>query len=302
MTTLRDFVDGYRPRHIHTDAWPEIASAVRSALLKSAGTESTARRYASHLAAHVAWCRLEGIDTSSPEHLSLEAIERYIEVGMSGTKESTRATRRAILRRIARKAHPVLSLESSPSPIAYRRVRAPYTKSELAAYRRSAESQPTSGRRLSMLAVLGLGAGCGLDCGDMGWVRGVDVTHGELGLRVLVGGPRPRDVVCLAEYEDLVAQLADARGDALLIGGQRQGRHNVTSVALNGMIRDSSLPPLVVGRLRSTWLTTHLAANTPLRVIMTAAGLRTVRPLEDLIEYAPDFSEHETARLLRRDR
>jgi len=152
---------------------------------------------------------------------------------------------------------------------------------------------------MALLAVLGLGLGCGLACSDMGWVRGVDVTRGEIGVRVLVGGRRPRSVVCVAEYEDLVAQLAYLRGDDLLIGGQTLGRHNVTSVAVNGMIRDASLPPLVVGRLRSTWLTAHLAANTPLQVIMAAAGLKTVRPLEDLLEYAPGFSEDAATRLLR---
>ena len=46
-------------------------------------------------------------------------------------------------------------------------------------------------------------------------------------------------------------------------------------------------------------LTTHLAANTPLPVIMRAAGLKTVRPLEDLLDHAPAYSNAEIVRLLR---
>ena len=43
----------------------------------------------------------------------------------------------------------------------------------------------------------------------------------------------------------------------------------------------------MVSRLRSTWLASHLAANTPLPLIMRAAGLKGVRPLEDLLNFAP---------------
>ena len=201
-----------------------------------------------------------------------EVIERYIEIGMPGAKESTRATRRSILRRIARHAHPTLSVAPSPAPIAYRRVRVPYEAHEVASYFRLADAQPTDGRRNSLMAVLTLGLGCGLDCSDIGWVRGVDVRTTGDGVQVKVGGRRARQVVCLSRHEARVADLAAVAGEDLLIGGQIQGRHNVTSVALNGMIQDSSLPPLVVSRLRSTWLTTHLAANTPLPLIMSRRG------------------------------
>ena len=57
---------------------------------------------------------------------------------------------------------------------------------------------------------------------------------------------------------------------------------------------------MVVSRLRSTWLASHLAANTPLPLIMRAAGLKTVRPLEDLLNFAPVYPDAEAARLLRK--
>jgi hypothetical protein len=150
------------------------------------------------------------------------------------------------------------------------------------------------------LAVLALGLGCGLDCSDLGWVRGVDIRSTTTGVDVFVGGRRTRAVTCLSRYESQLTGLAFVAGDHLLIGGSMLGRHNVTSVTLGRLLLDTSLTPLVVSRLRSTWLVAHLIANTPLPLVMRAAGLKTVRPLEDLLEYAPAHSEAETARLLRK--
>ncbi len=114
-----------------------------------------------------------------------------------------------------------------------------------------------------------------------------------------VGGRRARQVVCLSRYEGRLTDLATAAGEDLLVGGSVLGRHNITSVTLGRLLLDKSIPPLVVGRLRSTWLTSHLVANTPLPLIMQAAGLKTVRPLEDLLEFAPGYSTAEASRLLR---
>ncbi len=53
------------------------------------------------------------------------------------------------------------------------------------------------------------------------------------------------------------------------------------------MVGGEDLPRLETARLRSTWLLTHLRARTPLPALMTAAGLTTVRPLEDLLHHCP---------------
>jgi hypothetical protein len=290
---------GYMPRHVDPGAWRLVSDAVMDAVGRAARTDATRHRYRSHAASFAVWSSQQG---ASPDIASIfrhELIERYIEVGMPGAGDSTRATRRSILRRIARHAHPLHSLAPGPAPIAYRRVRAPYAAHEVASYFRLAEAQPTAGRRNSLLAVLALGLGCGLDCSDLGWVRGTDVTSTAEGIEVYVGGRRARTVTCLSRYEAQLGDLPPAAGDDLLIGGSVLGRHNVTSVTLGRVLQDSSVGPLVVGRLRSTWLVAHLVANTPLPLIMHAAGLKTVRPLEDLLDFAPNYSDAEAARLLR---
>ncbi len=294
--------DEYQPCHVDPKTWQLVADAVMDAIGRASRADSTSHRYRSHAAAFAVWANREGAAPDIEGIFRENLIERYIEVGMPDAKDSTRATRRAILRRIARKAHPETSIEPTPGPIAYRRVRAPYCAHEVAAYFSNAEAQPTEGRRNSLLAVLNLALGCGLGCGDLGWVRGIDIVRTDDGVEVAVGGRRARKVVCLSRYEDRLATLAATSEGNLLIGGSTLGRHNVTSVTLGRLLQDTSIPPLVVSRLRSTWLTAHIAATTPLPLIMRAAGLKTVRPLEDLLEYAPAYADADAARLLRQAR
>ena len=298
MTTPSPDIE-YVPRHLDPITWHSVAVAVMDAVERASAADSTRRRYRSHAAAFAVWAKRQGAPPEIGGFFRTELIERYVEVGMPSAKDSTRATRRSILRRIARHADPVLSVSAAPTPIGYRRVRVPYESPEVVSYFRLAEAQPTPGRRDSLMAVLLLGLGCGLDCSDLGWVRGVDVRQTHDGVEVAVGGRRSRRVVCLSRYEGRLANLATAAGENLLIGGSVLGRHNITSVTLGRLLKDRSAPPLVVSRLRSTWLTSHLVANTPLPLIMQAAGLKTVRPLEDLLEFAPGHSTAEASRLLR---
>jgi len=298
---VRASLESYVPTHVDSAAWDAVACLVQEAVMASAGRESTARRYRSHAAAYAAWGHVNGCAADLATLFDVDRIERYIEVGMRSAADSTRATRRSILRRIARHASPTLNHLPAPAPLSYRRVRAPYSSDEIAGYLRSIRAQPTTGRRRSLSAVLRLGLGCGLDCRDLAWVRGSDVTRDQSGtVTVCVsGGSRPRTVVCLAGHEDNISQLAEGCGDRLMIGGKVLGRHNVTSDTLANLIVDSTLPRLVPSRLRSTWMLTHLQLGTPLPIFMRAAGLTTVRPLEDLLHHLPDADSEVAAARLR---
>ncbi len=190
-------VAAYHPQHVRREIWAEVARVVKCAVLHSTASESTARRYCSHAAAFGAWAWVEGIAGDGSELFRLDLIERYIEVGMPSAAESTRATRRSILRRIARHVSPDLKNLPAPTPLPYRRVRPPYSNDEVAGYFRLARSQPTEARHQSVAGVLLLGLGCGMDCRDLGWVRGSDVTMSDGVITVRVcGGSRPRTVVC----------------------------------------------------------------------------------------------------------
>lgn len=288
----------YRPAcALAAASWTTTADLTRLAVVRSTGSLANAKKYCGHVAAYLAWTHEQGIAMVAEQAFDLDTIERYIAVGMTGAKESTRGTRRAILRRVARQASPTLRVQPLPEPIRYRRVRPPYPAAEVAALLRLARAQPTPSRRQMLSGVLALGLGCGLDSRDLAWVRGIDVERRASGavLVTVSGGSRPRQVTALADYEDLLWQTAGHRGEKLVIGGFLRGRRNVTRGPFDNIVGGDDFPRLEPARLRSTWLVTHLRLRTPLPVLMTAAGLSTVRPLEDLLGYAGDEVDSQAA-------
>ena len=268
-------------------AWAGTGSAVREAVLRSTTSSSNASKYLSHLADFAAWAHGEGVPMTLTHLFDPDVIERYIAVGMPTAKDSTRATRRAVLRRVAQRCSPAAL--NPPLPISYRRLRPPYSADEVRGFLALAASQPTPSRRQTLEAIVHLGLGCGIASRDLGWVRGRDVTRlPDHAVSVSVsGGTRPRSVVALQRHEEALLQLAAAKGSGLLIGGRVRGRRNITRGPLDRVVGGEDLPRLETARLRSSWLLTHLRAQTPLPALMQAAGLTTVRPLEDLLDLCP---------------
>ncbi len=268
-------------------AWPYTHRVVAEAARVSTRSPRNAAKYLSHLSDFGAWAHEQGVPLTLKALSDAEVIERYIAVGMTGAKDSTRATRRAILRRIAR--HCASPPQDLPLPIAYRRIRPPYSPEEVQGLLALASAQPTPSRRRTLRAILHLGLGCGIASRDLAWVRGQDVEQQWDGsVRVTVsGGTRPRTVVALHTHETALRELTRFTSDGLLIGGSIRGRRNVTRGPLDRVVGGEDLPRLETARLRSTWLLTHLRARTPLPVLMLAAGLTTVRPLEDLLHHCP---------------
>lgn len=284
---MRDTEEAPAASAVPANIWVEIGACVGHAVRAATASEFNRLRYTGHLSAFAAWSFDRGWCPETGPLLDMDRIERYIAVGMPDATDSTRATRRSILRRMALKLSPDLRDVPDRDPIGYRRVPPPYASKEVRGFIRSVTAQPTPGRRRSLAAILYLGLGCGLDTRDLGWVRGTDVARDDNGVQVAVsGGHRPRTVTALATYEDRIHELADGDAGRLLIGGRPGPRKNVTSQPLARMLVDETLPKLVVGRLRSTWLLGHLDRRTPLPLLMKQAGLKTVRPLEDLLEYA----------------
>ena len=272
-------------------AWPYTHRVVAEAARVSTRSPNTAAKYLSHFSDFAAWAHAQGVPVVLVYLLDSDVIERYIAVGMPGARDSTRATRRAILRRIARRcASPQQDL---PLPIAYRRVRPPYSLEEVHRLLALASAQPTPSRRRTLRAILHLGLGCGIAARDLAWVRGQDIEQlpdGAVSVTVS-GGTRPRNVVALRAHEGALLELTRITSSGLLIGGSVRGRRNVTRGPLDRVIGGEDLPRLETARLRSTWLLAHLQARTPLPALMAAAGLTTVRPLEDLLHHCPVDAE-----------
>jgi integrase len=103
-------------------------------------------------------------------------------------------------------------------------------------------------------ALICLGAGAGVIASELRHVRGSDVVVRADGVLVLVAGRRARSVPVLARYQPPLLSAAAFAGETLIVGGREPGRRNLTDELCALLSADRSLPRLVSGRLRSTWL------------------------------------------------
>lgn len=276
----------YRPRAFTSDRLTAIQPVVAEVLSQShvSGPESI-RKHLTHLAMFYAWAEQQGLPLV-PATLTRGNLETYVSTGMADSSAKSRADRRSRLRAIADHLHP----DEAPAEatIARPAVKPPYTQPEMAAIRQAALQLPDDLHRSRLLLCVGLGAGAGLGSADFRALRRRHLDDGgHHGLLVTVPGARPRAVPIRETYEDLVrAGLAGLYADDLLLGGG-EDRKNLAARAVEDAQLLDDCPHIEQSRLRHTWLADLLAAAVPLRVILTAAGLRSARTLTDLTELLP---------------
>jgi hypothetical protein len=83
-----------------------LATIVAATVRAATASQCSRKRYTPHLAAFAAWSYERGWRPGSGPLLEIDRIERYVAVGMPDAADSTRATRRSILRRIALQLSP----------------------------------------------------------------------------------------------------------------------------------------------------------------------------------------------------
>jgi integrase len=231
-----------------------------------------------------------------PQALLCEAvIERFIACATQGFSSATRRTLRTNLRALARAldAHP----QPLPVPLPRERAKAPYSPAEIDGYLRLAAAQSTEARRMRATALICLGAGAGIVSGELRRLRGCDVVARSGGLVVVLSGEKARTVPVLCRFQESLAETAAFAGQRLICGGRHAGRRNLTDALLAALCADPSLPRLVAGRLRSTWLH-EAAALIGLGVFMAAAGVSCSQRLGDIAASLPALGEQEMVTLL----
>ena len=225
-----------------------------------------------------------------------DTIECFVVEGLA--KNSSRATYRADLRRVA----PLLTTKAPWEPRATllprRQVAAPYSGAELQLLCSDATRQRTPGRRRAARALIALGAGAGLDGRWVTRIRARDVVAEGARTLVRVGPPSARTLPVLAELEDDVAELAATAGQEFLVGGYSLSR-NRASALLARLEVPYGHPRLSLSRLRSTWLCWHLGAGTRLPELVAAAGLQGTAMLSDLLPFVAPVPEDEAQLILR---
>lgn len=105
-----------------------------------------------------------------------------------------------------------------------------------------------------------------------------------------MGGPRARVVPVTAAYAPELMGAARAAGGGFVCGGLSPARKNVTTPLVSRLCRGSDLGRLDVGRLRSTWLATHLV-DLGLAALFQAAGVVCSQRLGDLARQLPRADE-----------
>jgi len=240
-----------------------------------------ARRTERQLRRLANWATGEGLPLDREIILDPDTVERFIEVGLAGDR--SRATYRAVLRRVGPRLTTRAPWEPRPAAVARRQVAPPYTTDEVAVLRSDALDQPTPVRRRAARAFLALGLGAGLDGRWASRVSAPDVSRSASGVDVRVGEPRPRRVVVLADWDDELVELAATAGDEFLVGGYSTSARRTGHLTAE-LVVPTGHPRLAPARLRSTWLVTHLQAGTRLPELCRASGLSGVTVLSDLLD------------------
>jgi integrase len=215
--------------------------------------------------------------------LDYDVVEAFCVRGCAGRASSTRGTYRSVLYRFAGQVHGPPGQRATP--FAGAKAPPPYSGAERAAVAAAACAQRDAAKRSSALAMVVFGVGAGLRPGELAALRGSDVTRrgGRAVVRVTAGGGRAVPVA--VAYAGRAAALARRAGDGFVFrpGPADRAYKNFVNVFARGLAWDPDAPALSVSRARSSFICDHLAAGTPLRVLLAITG---VAEAESLARYA----------------
>ena len=296
---LEESLITYRPREVDDTTWREIRPLLLAVMRRSQLTSvPSLRQRCADVVRLARWARSVGRELTLEVVMTPEVIEEFILTGCVDEPDSSRSTRRSRLQGLARAANPTAMPRRTQ--LAHVSVQPPYTDLEMAALVRLARHQPSGSLRRQMCACVGLGAGAGLDSGDLGDLRARHVIdHGDDGIIIDVPGSRTRKAVVRSAYEDLVRTgVAGLRSNDLVIG-QKSGRRTVAPKVFENAVILGDPPKPSQPRLRSTWLAALITSRVPLVTILQAAGLTSARTITDLATMLPEADIDEAVALLR---
>ena len=249
------WLERYQPRFVPLQLWrDQLRDFVMPAIGKLApATPSSAGEFARALIRISVWCLSQGTALDWERVLDPDTVERFVSVGI--TDDSSRATYRALLRRLGPLLTSKAPWEPRPEGVSRQHLAPPYSPEELEGLWRDAQHQSTPARERAGRALIALGAGAGLDGRWVTRVTADDVIRSDGIVFVRVGEPVAREVPVLARWELEVVRLGAAAGDQFLVGGHSLSRNRAGFLACKFQVAHGH-PPLSALRLRSTWLST----------------------------------------------
>src|SRR5208282_2067458 len=198
--------------------------------------------------------------------LDYDVIEAFCVAGLAARACSTRGTYRPALYRLAVAASGPPGCRPTPFPGAG--APAPYSPADRAELAALAAAQRDAVRRSSALALVVFGMGAGLRPGELVALRGDDVTRHGRQVVVHAGGPAARLVPVTPDY----ARRAGS-GFVFRPGPADRDYKNFVSSFTRGLTADPAAPRLSLRRARSAFICGHLAAGTPVPVLLAITGI-----------------------------
>jgi hypothetical protein len=249
----------------------EVAEwSVRLSGSVGAAVIETARRY-------VAWV----VDSGRPVEgmWRFEAVAAYVSEVFAA---SSSVERERQLARLMTAASLLDASVGSPTPkVGALRARPGYSDNEVARFVEVALRHRRGRPRQHLCAVVGFGAGAGLDFADLSTVYAGDVQVRDEGGQILVqvGGRRPRVSVVRREFEPLVqVALEGLEPSRRLVGAAQQASEVLRRVELPaGVERPDSR------RLRTTWIGWLMRQRVPVEVLLAVSGLRSGYTFEHVL-------------------
>jgi integrase len=273
-----------------------LADFVRSAVEEAAPVSiGEAREQLRALTAYTAWV----IDMAC---LPLERrvvfdgrlIDNYVSRGMAGLSAIRQRNQRRRLLRIGAELGHFDAARIRAGKKAPPDVYSPYTRNEVVRLRSGANTRSTPLRRHLWWSTLLLGGGFALRISEIVDARPSDLRMDDGHFRITVRGERPRDVICLPDWDPVVETVLASPfvGDLILpVSSVRKHPGDYLTSMLAESAKGRPLP--VVSRLRSTWIVHHLNNNVNPLAITKALGLDSFRTLDRFIPYLETPTDEE---------
>jgi integrase len=215
--------------------------------------------------------------------LDYDVIEAFCVAGLAGRAPATRGTYRSVLYRLAAPVHGPPGRRATPLPGA--KPPPPYSAGERADLMAMTRAQRDPRARSSALAMICCGIGAGLRPGELVALRGSDIRRRGRTVVVYVAAQAPRAVPVALPYAALLRALATDAGNDFVFrpGPADRGYKNFVTNFARCLAADPAAPRLTASRARSSFICDHLAAGTPVPVLLAITGICQA---ESLARYA----------------
>ena len=236
-----------------------------------------------------------GVPASGEFWLDYDVIEAFCVASLAGRASSTRGTYRSALYRLAEAAGGPAGQRATP--FAGARAPAPYSPAERAELAAVAAAQRDPAKRSSALAMVVFGIGAGLRPGELVALRGDDISRHGRQVIVHVSGPAARAVPVTPDYAGRAWTLARCAGSGFVFRpgpASRSYKNFVTSFA-QGLTADPAAAGLSLRRARSSFICGHLAAGTPVPVLLAVTGIAEAGSLARYARHVPGISSSKGA-------